>query len=125
MPKTPPAKPTAERRAHPRHEKKAEVHGAPQAGGTAARMITSDLSVGGLHCVSKSDFPEMTRLAVRLMLPERTNGAERTESLDLEAVVVRRQEFQSSDGDPHYELALFFTHVEKADRERIARFLGS
>jgi hypothetical protein len=111
----------AERRKHPRHTKKVEVHGTPDSGGAVARMVTNDLSMGGLHCVSTADFPEMTRLAVRLMLPQK-NGAG-VLPVDVEAVVVRREEFAAANGDPRYELALFFTHVENGTRERLARFL--
>jgi hypothetical protein len=112
----------AERRKHPRHTKKVEVHGTPDNGGVVARMVTNDLSMGGLHCVSTADFPEMTRLAVRLMLPPRNGGS--AVPLDVEAVVVRREEFASANGDPRYELALYFTNVHDGTRERLARFLN-
>jgi hypothetical protein len=89
-------------------------------------MTANNLSVGGLYCTSTADFPEMTRLAVRLMLPvERGNPAE-TEPLDLEAVVVRREQLDShSGGEPRYELALFFTRVDDEARERLSGFVAS
>jgi hypothetical protein len=110
-----------ERRVHERTDATLEMQGTPEDGGVVARMVTSNLSMGGLHCVSTANFPEMTRLAVRLMLPlQSCNG---NEPLDLEAVVVRQRELQSSAGESRYELALFFTGLDNGLKERLARFL--
>jgi hypothetical protein len=83
-------------------------------------MIASDLSLGGLHCSSSQDYPEMTRVAVRLMLP---NGG-RVDTLEVEAVVVRRMELASSSGAKRFELGLFFTGLSDDGRARLARFLA-
>ena len=83
-------------------------------------MVASDLSLGGLHCSSSQDYPEMTRLAVRLLLP--LGG--RVETVDVEAVVVRRAELTSSSGGTRFELGLFFTSLRDEARERLARFLA-
>jgi len=112
----------AERRANPRVSAAFELSGQPRDGGVTARMVASNLSLGGLYCTSQADFPEMTRLAVRLMLPDGNGGAR---PHDLEAVVVRRSEVPSPDGNGSYELALFFTQVNTETRESIASFLAS
>ncbi|HEX6853066.1 MAG TPA: PilZ domain-containing protein [Candidatus Polarisedimenticolaceae bacterium] len=110
----------AERRSHARFQRSFDIEG--QDGATIARMTASDLSLGGLYCSSTHDFPEMTRLAVRMLLP---NGAG-PEPVDAEAVVVRRKKLKSPTGNgPRFELALFFTHVDDAGRERLARFLAA
>ena len=83
-------------------------------------MVASDLSMGGLLCSSSQDYPEMTRLAVRLLLP---NGRKR-ETLDVEAVVVRRMELPSSSGAPRFELGLFFTGLTRRRALALARFLA-
>ena len=85
-------------------------------------MEGADLSLGGLRCTSTADFPEMTRLAVRLMLP--IDGNAQTEPVDIKAVVVRRTEIPSATQDEsRFELALFFTDLEGDARDRITRFL--
>ena len=109
-----------ERRSHARFPHQFEIEGPRDGAGTAARMVSSDLSLGGLQCSSSHDYPEMTRLAVRLQLPNGKN----VEPVDIEAVVVRRQEAASSSGAPRYELALFFTAMNDDARERLARFLA-
>lgn len=113
-----------DRRSHARFTASFELEGASEPGGSIARMVASDLSLGGLHCSSAADFPEMTRLAVRLLLP--ADGATRpvAEPLDLEAVVVRRKKLQSAAGSPRVELALFFTSMSDFQRERLAKFLA-
>ena len=114
-----------ERRAHERHDTRLDVQGSPDQGGVVARMVARNLSLGGLHCTSTADFPEMSRLAVRLMLPLE-NGSPRKgnglEPVDLEAVVVRREEI-GSESRPRFDLALYFTNVDEMTREQIRRYL--
>jgi hypothetical protein len=112
--------PTAERRAHARFPKTVNLEGIAAESGDTARLVASDLSLGGLYCTSTSDYPEMTRLAVRMDL----DGDGADQPLDVEAVVVRRKKLNSSTGKPRYELALFFPQLDDNQRERIARFLG-
>jgi len=105
-----------ERRSHPRHALAVEIEtSSEQQPGHLARMTTHDLSMGGLYCSSTADFPEMTRLAVRLMLPE---------PLEVEAVVVRRRALPSL-GAPRFELALYFPWLSPDQRNRLGRFLES
>lgn len=111
---------TVERRSHARFPHQIEIEGPQDDQGTHARMVASDLSMGGLHCSSSQDYPEMTRLAVRLLLP---NG-KRVDTLDIEAVVVRRAELASASGAARFELGLFFTGMTDVSRERLARFLA-
>jgi len=111
-----------ERRSHPRQRTALDAQGTPHGGGSVARMVTRDLSLGGLYCTSTTDFPEMTRLAVRLLLP--ANGGGETVPLDVQAVVVRREKLPAVNGNPRYDLALFFTHLSSSSRERLRRFLG-
>jgi hypothetical protein len=112
----------SERRAHPRHTAEIEVQGRPGDGGAIARMVTRDLSLGGLYCSSTTDFPEMTRLAVRLLLPPADGEGDPT-PIDLEAVVVRREKRPAANGHPRYELALFFTRLTGPARERLRFYL--
>ncbi len=109
-----------ERRAHERHATNLTVQGTPGKGGVVARMVARNLSVGGLYCTSTTDFPEMTRMAVRLMLPLRDTGSE---PVDLEAVVVRREQLASK-GHPRFEFALYFTNVDTPARKQLERFLA-
>ncbi len=113
-----------ERRAHERHDTLLEMQGTSGAAGGMARMVARNLSAGGLYCTSSSDFPEMTRLAVRLLLPLGNGHAEpRIETVDLEAVVVRREALTRASGSERFDLALYFTSVSEPMRTLIRRFL--
>jgi hypothetical protein len=112
-----------ERRAHQRIKTSVELEGAPDEGGVVARMTASNLSLGGLQCTSTSGFPEMTRLAVRMMLP--VDGSEE-EPVDIEAVVVRCEEINNSSARAaRFRLALFFTGLEDSAKERLSEFISS
>jgi len=112
-----------ERRVHERHAINVTLQGTPDQGGIVARMIASNLSLGGLYCTSNSDFPEMTRLAVRLMLPM-DQSETGSEPVDLEAVVVRREESRSTNGNPRYDIALYFTNVDPSAHDQLKRYLN-
>lgn len=111
---------STERRVHKRHDRTFVMEGALEHNGVVARMMASNLSAGGVYCTSNVDFPEMTRLGVRMML-----GKDEEESpLDLEAVVVRRKVLQSSTGNGNrFELALFFTKVDDLQKTRLNSFI--
>ena len=112
-----------ERRTHPRISTQLDMQATPEDGGVVARLVARNLSLGGLYCTSNTDFPEMTRLEVRLMLPlNRTSGA--PQALDIEAVVVRREMLDDSAHDePRYKLGLFFTNLDDDSKQRIAQYL--
>lgn len=111
---------TVERRSHARFPHQIEIEGLADENGSVARMVASDLSMGGLLCSSSHDYPEMTRLAVRLLLP---NGTQ-SDAVDVEAVVVRRVELASSSGAARFQLGLFFTSLTDKARSSLARFLA-
>lgn len=117
------SKVTTERRAHARFAHRVELESKP-AEGKVARMVADNLSLGGLYCTSPVGYEEMTRLAVRLMLPSESAPG-KTEPLDIEAVVVRRRELASATQDRRYELALFFPAVTEQQRRRLERYLLS
>jgi len=114
-----------ERRQHQRRDTVLSMQSRSDKGEVVARMTARNLSLGGLYCTSSKDYPEMTRLAVRLLLPEPAND-DGTEPLDLEAVVVRRQELaRGSNGDDRYELALFFPTLEPSAKQRLEGYLAT
>jgi hypothetical protein len=120
------SKKPSERRSHVRFGRTIELEGAgPGQEPVVARMVSRNLSLGGLYCTSTHDFPEMTRLAVRLMLPADGGSPGAVEPADVTAVVVRRRRLEdSSSGAPRVELALLFTSMSDRTRERLARFLS-
>jgi len=119
------AKSGSDRRAHRRVEARFTLQGSPETGGVVARMVADNLSMAGLHCTSTADFPELTRLAVRLMLPANGPRDAGTRAVDVEAVVVRREEAAAaaSSGEGRFQLALFFTKVDDTAKRCLASFI--
>jgi len=111
----------AERRSHARFPHKLDIRIPEDGRGTFARLVASDLSLGGLFCSSSKDYAEMTRLEVQLELPDPAGP----ETIAVEAVVVRRKELKSASGEGRFELGLFFTSMSDEARERLARFLAA
>jgi hypothetical protein len=102
-----------------------QLQGSPEEGGVVARMVANNLSLAGLQCTSSSDFPEMTRLAVRLLLPSGNGKDNGTEPVDIEAVVVRSEKVSpAASGEPRFTLGLFFTGVDDAAKQRLATFIA-
>ncbi len=108
-----------DRRVHPRVARSLEFEGV-HAGGTA-RLVATNLSLGGVYCTSDRDFPEMTKLSVRLLLPEEDAGS-KNGALDVDAVVVRRERAALNPGA--FELALLFPSLTELQRSRLSRFLA-
>ena len=58
------------------------------------------------------------------MLPVAGNGE--SEALDVEAVVVRREEIaEATNGDQRFELALYFTSLKEAEHQRLESYLAT
>lgn len=115
---------TTERRVHTRHDRTFEVQGSNDSGSVTARMVASNLSLGGVYCTSDADFPEMTRVAVRMLLPGPPATGDASVVVDAEAVVVRRRELPSAlHNGARFELALFFTGITRAQREQLRSYL--
>ena len=51
------------------------------------------------------------------------NPEEEVQPVDLEAVVVRREELQARSGKPRFDLALYFTNLENSTRDQIQTYL--
>ena len=111
-----------EKREHARYPRTFEMTGCENGEGIPARMVATNLSLGGLYCTSNVCFDEMTRIAVTLMLP--LGRASETEPITAEAVVVRHRQVQSTTGDDRFELALFFTDLAEDARGRLERYLN-
>lgn len=115
----------SDRRTHDRIDSQLVFEGFAIEQASVARMVASNLSMGGVYCTSSDDFPEMTRLGVRMALPPNGNpGAQRPHSLEVEAVVVRRKQLPSpTGGDARFELALYFTSITDEQKEMLSNYL--
>jgi hypothetical protein len=116
-----PAKKGRDKRKHPRISSKVPIRsGEPD---DRLEMESLNLSLEGVYCTTTRYVPVMTKLRVNLQLPEVAGSSfSGSEEIEAEAIVVRVEKGES--GDPgKYNLALFFSRMDKEDRIRLAEFL--
>lgn len=84
---------------------------------TAAQ--TKNLSAAGAYCTVERFIPPMTKVALRLEIPD--GGRSRT--IRCAGVVVRADPFIATTERGAYHLAVFFTDLSERDRTAIGRFV--
>jgi c-di-GMP-binding flagellar brake protein YcgR len=114
-----------EARRHPRVAQRIRVRSSSR---EAVELETIDLSAGGLSCTAPAFLPLMTKMAISLVLPDphrsSTDDGDGHETVSGEAVVVRTEPADPVDGKATYRVALFFSRMDEADRQRLLDFLG-
>jgi c-di-GMP-binding flagellar brake protein YcgR len=116
--------PTQDKRRHPRVAQRIRVRSSSR---EAVELETIDLSAGGLSCTAPAFLPLMTKLAVSLVLPghkSSVSGSDDSQVVNGEAIVVRTDPSSPVQGNGSYRVALFFSRMEGADRERLLDFLA-
>jgi len=114
---------TTEKRQHPRIKDRLTLRSS-FAGSGSSEMATTDLSLGGALVVAGRYIPLMTKVEVTLLLPpEPSESGPRP--VHTQAVVVRVRPPEEHAGLQHYELALFFSHMEQRDRNVLSRYLAA
>lgn len=112
---------------HSRSEKR-QAHRVPTdvrlrsaAAGDLLELTAVNLSLGGAYCGSPRPIEPMTRLDILLDLP---GQGKHSIPVAAQAVVVRLERRTAGDSGLPYRLALWFQHLDDADRARLRRFLG-
>ena len=113
-----------EKRSHPRVKDRLTLRSTSSAQG-ASEMSTTDLSLGGAQVVASRFVPLMTRVEVTLLLPPEEGIESGPRPVRAEAVVVRVHPPAPQAETEHYQIALFFSHMEQRDRNALARYLSS
>jgi len=88
----------------------------------AARQLvtwTENLSVSGAYCVVKRFLPPMTKLQIRLELPDRLGSR----AISCEGVVVRAQPPAPSPRQSAYHVAVFFSGISDRSRALLAEYV--
>ncbi|GJM20124.1 MAG: hypothetical protein DHS20C15_00390 [Planctomycetota bacterium] len=106
--------PPKERRLHARYRVDTPLALGPGANDSAQLV---DLSMSGLACVSPRAFDEMAILEISMKLPH-PDGP-----MDFKAggAVVRSEPSEEHEGQ--HSVALFFTHMDDANRQTLAEFI--
>ncbi len=115
-------KSTGDQRQHPRISSKLPIISATDSH-EPFEMESVNLSLGGVYCTTLRQVPLMTRLQVTLHLPS-GNGIDMgpAEPIRAEAVVVRVTPGEGKNAWK-FEMALFFSRMEREDRIKLASYL--
>lgn len=111
-----------ERRLHPRvHD---ETLSLKLKTGTFDTMThTLNVSASGIYCKLDKEIPIMSRVQLVLMMPDPSKEG-RTNSLEVEGVVVREHPVIIDGKIKHYDAAIFFDSLSAKDRESIAQYIA-
>ena len=109
--------PTPERRRAPRIAQQLSL--TISNGGFALSTETRNLSATGAYCSVERFIPPMTKLQLRLELPEQGG----TTTVECIGVVVRVEPTIHSAERAGYDMAVYFTELSDRDRAAIERFV--
>lgn len=110
-----------DKRRHPRVNHRLRVSSLDRE--LALELETIDLSAGGLRCKAPAYVPPMTKMALSMVLPAAGTGSAE-QVIRGEAVVVRTEPLTTAPANGGtYRVALFFSKMDEADREKLNAFL--
>jgi PilZ domain-containing protein len=112
-----------EKRRHPRVVDRLTLRSFSPGEGSA-EMCTTNLSLGGAYVSTNRFIPPMTRVEILLHLPPEDGLDAGPRSVQVEAVVVRIDPPGPVSEAKTYEMALFFSKMERHDRSALARYLS-
>jgi len=110
-----------ENRKHPRVNKRIPFKLETENSSIVAKTI--NLSCIGAYCMASKPIPFMTNLKIAFTLPdyEHEKG---TKHVECNGVVVRvEKEVSKAKAHNAYNIAIFFSEIEKSEKEKIATFI--
>lgn len=85
---------------------------------------TLNISASGVYCKIDKELPLMSRVNLRLMIPDVGEGAKDTKTITVSGVVVREHPVIINGQTKHYDVAIFFDDLSKADRDIISAYIN-
>ncbi|MDD5428853.1 MAG: PilZ domain-containing protein [Candidatus Omnitrophica bacterium] len=86
---------------------------------------TLDISASGIYCKIDKEIPLMSRVKVKLMVPDTVKQDKAVKELDVDGVVVREHPVIIDGVIKHYDAAIFFDSLSSKNRELIQNYISS
>ena len=86
---------------------------------------TLDVSASGIYCKIDREIPIMSRVRIKLMVPDSSKADKPTKELDVDGVIVREHPVIIDGVIKHYDAAIFFDNLSEKDREIIQNYISS
>ena len=85
---------------------------------------TMNISSSGVYCKLGKELPLMSRVRLKLMVPETPKADKATRELDVDGVVVREHPVIIDGVIKHYDAAIFFDNLSAKSREIIQNYIS-
>ena len=86
---------------------------------------TLDISASGIYCKIDREMPIMSRVRIKLMVPDSIKPDKPTRELDVDGVIVREHPVIIDGVIKHYDAAIFFDNLSEKNREIIQAYISS
>ena len=86
---------------------------------------TLDISASGIYCKIDREIPIMSRVRLKLMVPDTAKANKGTRELDVDGVIVREHPVIIDGVIKHYDAAIFFDNLSEKNREIIQGYISS
>lgn len=86
---------------------------------------TLDISASGIYCKIDKEIPLMSRVRLKLMVPDSIRKDAATRELDVDGVVVREHPVIIDGVIRHYDAAIFFDNLSPRNRDLIQGYISS
>ena len=86
---------------------------------------TLDISASGIYCKIDKEIPLMSRVRLKLMVPDSSMTDKAPKELDVDGVVVREHPVIIDGVIRHYDAAIFFDNLSEKNREIIQDYISS
>ena len=86
---------------------------------------TLDISASGIYCKIDREIPLMSRVRLKLMVPDPIKADKLAKELDVDGVVVREHPVIIDGVIKHYDAAIFFDNLSPKSREMIQNYISN
>ena len=86
---------------------------------------TLDISASGIYCKIDREIPIMSRVKIKLMVPDSMKSDKGMKELDVDGVIVREHPVIIDGVIKHYDVAIFFDNLSEKNREIIQNYISS
>ena len=85
---------------------------------------TLDISASGIYCKIDREIPIMSRVRIKLMVPDQVKPDKDAKELDVDGVIVREHPVIIDGVIKHYDAAIFFDNLSEKERSVIQNYIS-
>jgi len=85
---------------------------------------TKNISASGAYCKVSKPIPELTKLAVTLLVPVQKGGVLKDQDVYCEGVVVRSEKVIQDNQPDQFFVAIFFSNMSNENREILKAYVA-